>query len=138
MSRSYRVHECMWHMTLSHGDTFMCHIWYDYVKGQKAVTQTLSLCQKHYKFDLEVKSQRCIEIMNVCDTLSHGDTPICQIWYAWLTPKKMLLARYWSAQTEGQTVIPIHPLNIVRGGSIEESLQSVINTRDICSGEFNL
>ena len=35
---------------------------------------------KAYKFDLEVKVQGRIWIMNVCDTLSHGDTPMCQIW----------------------------------------------------------
>ena len=126
-------------MTLSHGDTFMCHIWYDYVKGQKAVAQTLSLCKKHYKFDLEVKSQHCIEIMNVCDTLSHGDTPICQNGMQMSTQKKNVTGQILiCTNRRTDRAIPIHPLNFVLGGFIEESHQSVINTRDICSGELNL
>ena len=28
------------HTEVMNGDTYMCHIWYDYVKGQKAVTRT--------------------------------------------------------------------------------------------------
>ena len=43
---------------------------------------------KAYKFDLEVKGQHRIGIMNVCDTLSYGDTPMCQIWQANVNPKK--------------------------------------------------
>ena len=36
-------------------------------------------CQNLYNFDLEVKSERRIRIMNVRDTLSHGDRPmVCQ------------------------------------------------------------
>ena len=35
---------------------------------------------KTYKFYLEVKGQRCIMIMNVRNTSSHGDKPMCQIW----------------------------------------------------------
>ena len=38
--------------------------------------------QKPYRFDLEVKCQRHIVIMNVLYTSAHGDTPICQIWKA--------------------------------------------------------
>ena len=41
-----------------------------------------------YKFDLKVKSQRRIGIMNVRDILPYGDTPMCQIWYANVKPKK--------------------------------------------------
>ena len=37
-------------------------------------------CQKPYKFDLKVKDQGRIWIMNVRDTSSHGDSHICQIW----------------------------------------------------------
>ena len=33
-----------------------------------------------YKFDLEVKVEGRILIMNVRDTLSYGDTLMCQIW----------------------------------------------------------
>ena len=35
---------------------------------------------KAYKFDLEVKGQRRIMIMDVPDTSSHGDAPTFQIW----------------------------------------------------------
>ena len=38
---------------------------------------------KLYKFDLEVKDQRHIRIMNVRDTLSHSDTPMSQIRYSY-------------------------------------------------------
>ena len=51
-------------------------------------------CQKPYKFDLEVKVQGRIWIMNVRDTSSHGDTTMCQI---------KLWAGHESAQTDGQT-----------------------------------
>ena len=50
-------------------------------KDKKGEAWTKS-CHKPYKFDLEVKVQGCIRIMNVLDTSSHGDRPICQIWYA--------------------------------------------------------
>ena len=52
------------------------------VKGQqkKNYGPDTKTCQKPYKFDLEVKVLGCIWIMNVRDTLSHGDTPMCQIW----------------------------------------------------------
>ena len=66
---------------------------------------------KPYKFDLEVKDQRRIGIVNVCDTSSHSDTPMSQIWYAY--------AEQESAQTDGQTeqtyrVIPMYPPFIAR------------------------
>ena len=35
---------------------------------------------KAFKVDLGVKGQGRIWIMNVRDTSSHGDTPMCQIW----------------------------------------------------------
>ena len=38
-------------------------------------------CQKPYKFDLEVKVQGRIWIMNVRDTSYHGDTLTCQAKY---------------------------------------------------------
>lgn len=37
-------------------------------------------CQKLYKFDPEVKCQCHIEIMNVHNTFSQYDRPMCQIW----------------------------------------------------------
>ena len=51
-------------------------------KGQKKLSPEHRQCHKPYKFDLEVKVQGCIRIMNVLDTSCHGDIPICQIWYA--------------------------------------------------------
>ena len=68
--------------TLYHGDTLTCQTKYDYVKGQKSLVLNTKQCHKPYKFDLEVKVQGCFRIMNVLDTSSHGDRPICQIWYA--------------------------------------------------------
>ena len=47
---------------------------------QKHVNVLTQTCQKPYKFDLEVKRQRRIGITNVRDALTHGDTPMCQIW----------------------------------------------------------
>ena len=35
---------------------------------------------KAYKFDLEVKGQHRIGILNIHNTSSYGDTPMCQIW----------------------------------------------------------
>ena len=35
---------------------------------------------KAHKFDLKVKVQGRIWIMNVRDSSSYGDTPMCQIW----------------------------------------------------------
>ena len=68
--------------TLYHGDTLKCQTKYDYVKGQKSLVLNTKQCDKPYRFYLEVKVQGCIRIMNVLDTSSHGDRPICQIWYA--------------------------------------------------------
>ena len=65
--------------TLYYGDTLTCKIKYDYVIGQKSLVLNTKQCQKSHKFDLEVKVQGCIRIMNVLDTSSHGDRPICQI-----------------------------------------------------------
>ena len=53
---------------LSHGDTLMCQIWYDYVKGQKSCALNTKPCQKPYKLDPEVKGQFRIGIMNVRNT----------------------------------------------------------------------
>ena len=59
--------------TLYHGITLTCQTKYDYVKGQKSLVLNTKQCHKPYKFDLEVKVQGCIRIMNVLDTSSHGD-----------------------------------------------------------------
>ena len=64
---------------------------------------------KTHKSDLEVKDKRsywshkCIR-----NTLSHSDTPICKIWYAKVRTIRSKGAGYESAQTDRQTVIPIH------------------------------
>ena len=68
--------------TLYNGDTLKCQTKYDYVKGQKNWGLNTKPCHKPYKFDLDFKGQRSIRIMNVFDTSSHGDKPMCQIWYA--------------------------------------------------------
>ena len=39
----------------------------------------MKTCQVTYKFDNQVKNQGRIWFMNVRDTLSDGDTPMCQI-----------------------------------------------------------
>ena len=76
-SRSYRVQD-----TSYHGDTLTCKTKYDYVTGQKSWGLNTKPCHKAYKFDLKVKGQCRIMIMNVLDTSSHGDRHMCQIWYA--------------------------------------------------------
>ena len=47
---------------------------------KKSYGLDMKACQKPHKFDLKVKVQGRIWIMNVRDTSSHGDTPKCQIW----------------------------------------------------------
>ena len=68
--------------TSYHGDTPTCITKYDYAKGQKRWGLNTKSCHKPYKFDLEVKGQGHIRIMNVLDTSSLGYRPMCQIWYA--------------------------------------------------------
>ena len=61
----------------------MIHPYAKYVKPmsiQKSYGPDTKTCQKPYKFDLEVKVQGRVWFMNVRDTSSHGDTPICQTW----------------------------------------------------------
>ena len=67
--------------TSYYGDTLTCLTYYDYVKKQKSCDRNTESYHKPYKFDFEVKDQR-IRIMNVRNTSSRGDRPICQIWYA--------------------------------------------------------
>ena len=63
-----------------------CQTWYSLtlmtVKGQKRWGLNTIACHKPYKFDLVVKGQGRIRIMNVLDISSHDDWPMCQIWYA--------------------------------------------------------
>ena len=53
-------------------------------KDKKDVACTVQTwpSQKSYKFDLEVKGQCHIGIMNVCNISSHGDRLIGQLWQA--------------------------------------------------------
>ena len=53
-------------------------------KDKKDVACTVHTwqCPIPYKFDLEVKGQCHIGIMNVCNISPHGDTPIGQLWQA--------------------------------------------------------
>ena len=74
--------------TSSHGDRPMCQIWYANDKANRSNRSGMKTCKKPYKFDLKVKVQGCIWIMNVRDTSYHGDTITCQIWLANVNPKK--------------------------------------------------
>ena len=62
---------------------------------------------KPFKFDLKVKGQRCIGIMNVTSS-EYDDTATCQIWYdnVKATKKKHLRVGHESAQTD-RLIIPI-------------------------------
>ena len=61
---------------------------YDFVKGHKSCGPNTKSCQKPYKFDLEVKDKGHTGVMNVCASSSHGDTPMCQTWYANVKAKR--------------------------------------------------
>ena len=52
------------------------------VNRQKSCGPNTKPCQKLYKFDLEFKGQHHIRIMNKRNTFSHGDKPMCYIWYS--------------------------------------------------------
>ena len=42
--------------------------------------------EKTYDFDLRIKGH--IEVMMVPDTSCHGDTPMCQIWFAYVKEQR--------------------------------------------------
>ena len=52
-----------------------------YMSKQTEIRVGYEHTTKTYKFDLEVKGQRHIGIMNVRNTSSRGDRCMCQIWY---------------------------------------------------------
>ena len=52
-------------------------IWFDCVKGQKSCGPNTKAYQKAYKFDLWVKGQHHIGIMNKRNTFSCSDRPMC-------------------------------------------------------------
>ena len=146
----------MWHII--HGDTFMCQIWFDFVKEEKSCglytkpyqklykfdlqvkvnvvsgswmyathcLMVIETCvsnmmgqyqnnrscgldtktsQKAYIFDLEVKGQHCIGIMNVCNISSHVANIVCQC-----QSLKKLWARHETTRTDRRTdrLIPIY------------------------------
>ena len=67
-------------------------------------------------FYLEVKGQGHTEVINIRDTSSHSDTPICQIWYAYLKEQSSYgpdtnLHR----QTDGQSDSYIPPQTCLQG-----------------------
>ena len=49
-------------------------------KPKKSYGPGTKTCPKPYKFDLKVKVQERILIMNVCNASSHDDTPMCRMW----------------------------------------------------------
>ena len=50
-------------------------------------------CQKPCKFDLEVKGQHCIGIMNLRNTSSHGYTPIAKYGKPYVSDQKKVMCR---------------------------------------------
>ena len=96
---------------------------------------------KPCKFDVEVRGQRLFGIMNVCETLSHGDAPMYQSMVS--QNKKSYgqdtnLHRQTDRQTDGQIDrrrterwtewFLYNPLNFVHGGIINEISISFLNT----------
>ena len=63
-----------------YGDKPMWQIWWANVYPKKSYGPHMKTWQKPYKFDLKVKVQGRIWIINVPDTSSHGVTLMCQIW----------------------------------------------------------
>ena len=57
-------------------------------KDKKVVAQTQRNDKKTYIFDIEVIGQDHTYALNVWNTLSHGDTAMCQIWYAYVNGHK--------------------------------------------------
>ena len=73
--------------TSSHSDRRVWQIWQANIKPKTSFELDTKTCQNPFKFAHEVKGQRRIGIMNVPDTSSHDDTPMCQIWQASVEPK---------------------------------------------------
>ena len=72
-------------------------------ENKKSYGPDTKTCQKPYKFDLEVKVQGPIWIMNVRDTSSHGDNTHVPTLVSQCQTIKKLWAGHESAQTDGQT-----------------------------------
>ena len=59
--------------TLLYGIIAMCLIWFVYIKEQRSYGADKNPCGKNCKFDLQIKGRHHLEVMNVGDTLSHGN-----------------------------------------------------------------
>ena len=59
----------------------VCHCLYDILNKIIWKPTFRLLLGYTYKFDLEVKGQRRIRILNVLDTSYHGERPMCQLWF---------------------------------------------------------
>ena len=57
---------------------------FKYGKAMSNQKTDIGRTQKHvkkpFKFDLEIKGQRCIGIINLSNTLSRCGTTMCQMW----------------------------------------------------------
>ena len=102
-------HTELTNVTSHHVDTLTCRTKFDYVKGQTRWVLNTKSWHKPYKFDVEVKGQGRIRIMNVLDTSSYGDRSMCQIWYANIKANRSYRSdmRKWQAyknelEVEGQ------------------------------------
>ena len=56
---------------LSSGFLAMCQIWEAYVEEHRSYGPGINPCEKKHNFDLDVKGQGHIKIMNVLNTSSH-------------------------------------------------------------------
>ena len=72
-------------------------------KDKRAVAWTQSHFKNPFKCDLEIKDNCHTEFMNVHDTSSHGDTPMCQTWYTDVKAKRSYRLDPKNAQTDTPT-----------------------------------
>ena len=98
--RNFAKGQC-WIMSVR--DTFdTCAKYGKPMSNQKIVVgQTWKHVKKPCKFDLKVK-----RIGNMNDTLSHGDTTMCKIWYVNVEPKKVMGRTRICRQTDRDSYIP--------------------------------
>ena len=82
--RSKLIHRSGMYVTHSNMVIHSCakHSMTTVSKRKKSCGLNTKSCHKSYKFDLEVKGQLHIKIMNVFETSSNGDIPMCHMWYA--------------------------------------------------------
>ena len=76
------------------------------MSDQKSYGPDTKTCQNPYEYDVEVKGQPRIGIMNVRVTSSHGDTPMPNMESQCQTPQKIMgknLHKETDRQTDGQT-----------------------------------